>query len=166
MQYSKIIKTAWHFTNHSKGLIWYGIIPSFFSTLVGICYLIYQFFAFRSSPFFGGKAFNFAKISDFIFNFFQDHTKLSIFFLVLAVIVVICHFILPPLCEGGLVGLISAIHRKKEVTPKDGIVLDPFAGSGTTLKMAKQLGRNYIGIEISKEYCEIAEKRLKQETLF
>jgi len=46
------------------------------------------------------------------------------------------------------------------------IVLDPFLGSGTTAKMAKQLGRNFIGIEISKEYCEIANKRLAQETLF
>lgn len=40
------------------------------------------------------------------------------------------------------------------------IVLDPFAGSGTTLKMAKKNNRNYIWIEISPEYCEIIEKRL------
>jgi len=39
-------------------------------------------------------------------------------------------------------------------------VLDPFAGSGTTLKMAKKNNRNYIGIEISEEYCEIINKRL------
>jgi DNA modification methylase len=45
--------------------------------------------------------------------------------------------------------------------PKDGIVLDPFCGSGTTCVVAKRLGRNYIGIDISKEYCEIAEKRLE-----
>jgi DNA modification methylase len=45
--------------------------------------------------------------------------------------------------------------------PKDGIVLDPFCGSGTTCVAAKRLGRNYIGIDISKEYCEIAEKRLE-----
>jgi DNA modification methylase len=45
--------------------------------------------------------------------------------------------------------------------PKDGIVLDPFCGSGTTCVVAKKLGRNYIGIDISKEYCEIAEKRLE-----
>lgn len=44
-------------------------------------------------------------------------------------------------------------------------VYDPFMGSGTTAKACKDLRRNYIGSEISKEYCEIAEKRLKQEVL-
>lgn len=43
-------------------------------------------------------------------------------------------------------------------------VLDCFAGSGTTLKMAKKNNRNYIGIEISEEYCNIIEKRLKATT--
>ena len=38
------------------------------------------------------------------------------------------------------------------------IVLDPFVGSGTTCKMAKKHKRNYIGIDISEEYCELAEK--------
>lgn len=42
------------------------------------------------------------------------------------------------------------------------IVLDPFMGSGTTAKMALATGRNYIGFEISKEYCIIAEKRISQ----
>lgn len=45
------------------------------------------------------------------------------------------------------------------------VVLDPFLGSGTTAVAAKQLGRNYIGIEISPEYCKIAEDRLRQENL-
>ena len=40
------------------------------------------------------------------------------------------------------------------------IVLDPFSGSGTTLKMAKMLSRQYIGIDISPEYVTLAEKRL------
>ena len=46
------------------------------------------------------------------------------------------------------------------------IILDPFCGSGTTCVAAKQLGRKYIGIEISPEYCKIAEDRLRQEELF
>lgn len=41
-------------------------------------------------------------------------------------------------------------------------VLDPFMGSGTTGKMAKQLGRNFIGIELDKEYYEIAKKRIEE----
>jgi len=45
-------------------------------------------------------------------------------------------------------------------------ILDPFLGSGTTAVACKQLNRNYIGIEISEKYCEIARERLKQEQLF
>jgi len=41
------------------------------------------------------------------------------------------------------------------------IVLDPFMGSGTTAVACKQLNRQFIGFEISKKYCDIAEKRLK-----
>ena len=41
-------------------------------------------------------------------------------------------------------------------------VLDPFMGSGTTAKMALLNNRNYIGFELSEEYCEIAEKRIEQ----
>jgi site-specific DNA-methyltransferase (adenine-specific) len=49
----------------------------------------------------------------------------------------------------------------KLITPPGGVVLDPFAGSGTTLIAAKTQGFNYIGIELTPEYVEIAEARLK-----
>jgi len=45
---------------------------------------------------------------------------------------------------------------------ENAIVLDPFIGSGTTAVAAKKLGLNYIGIDTSSEYIEIAEKRLKE----
>jgi DNA modification methylase len=46
------------------------------------------------------------------------------------------------------------------------VVLDPFNGSGTTCKMAKETGRRAIGIEIEERYCEIATRRLAQGVLF
>ncbi len=52
--------------------------------------------------------------------------------------------------------------------PPKGIVLDPFVGCGSTAVMAKRLGRRYIGIDISEEYCKLAEERVRTEsnTLF
>lgn len=49
--------------------------------------------------------------------------------------------------------------------PEDGIVLDPFNGSGTTTLAAQSSGRHYIGIEISEEYNTIAEQRHEEESI-
>lgn len=52
--------------------------------------------------------------------------------------------------------------------PKDGVVLDPFMGSGTTAKVAQRFDRHYVGFEINPEYVEIAKKKLSavQKELF
>jgi site-specific DNA-methyltransferase (adenine-specific) len=48
---------------------------------------------------------------------------------------------------------------------EDGIVLDPFIGSGTTAVVAQRLGRKYVGIDINPEYCEMSRTRLRQPLL-
>jgi DNA modification methylase len=49
--------------------------------------------------------------------------------------------------------------------PKDGIVLDPFMGSGTTGMVAKWTGRNYVCIELNPQYIDLAEKRINEPRL-
>jgi len=56
----------------------------------------------------------------------------------------------PELCEKPI----------KATCPPDGVVLDPFAGAGTTLLKTKELGRDYIGIELNPEYADIARSRV------
>ena len=56
-------------------------------------------------------------------------------------------------------GLIN--HLLRLFTKEGAVVLDPFMGSGTTALVAKNLNRDFIGIDISPEYCEMAKQRLE-----
>jgi len=44
--------------------------------------------------------------------------------------------------------------------PQQGLVMDPFSGAGTTALVARELGRSYLGVDCSRQYCQLARKRL------
>lgn len=46
---------------------------------------------------------------------------------------------------------------------KNDVILDPFMGAGTTAVVCTRLRRNWIGAELSNEYCKVAQNRIKQE---
>lgn len=50
----------------------------------------------------------------------------------------------------------------KASCPPGGLVLDPFLGSGTTARVARRMGRNYLGIDCSREYCALARQRIAE----
>lgn len=60
----------------------------------------------------------------------------------------------------------SMLYLVKRLSKENDLVLDPFMGSWTTARACKDLGRNFIGFEINKEYCKIGEQRLQQQNLF
>jgi len=62
------------------------------------------------------------------------------------------------------VGIWIKIIQRVSLSNKD-IIFDPMMGSGTTLMAAKMLGRKCIGIEINREYCDLAIDRLRQEVI-
>lgn len=82
----------------------------------------------------------------------------------------------PPVTRSGeKAGSSARLHPNEKPIPlmreligkcPSGVIIDPFMGSGSTLRAAKDLGRKCIGIEIDAKWCDVAVKRLAQDNLF
>ena len=123
MRTSEIIRTAWRIVNHTKGLLWFGVVPAIFTTIFGVGYIFYQFLAFESSPFFGNKHFDFSQISGIVLDFAGAHHFVVVLFVGTIVVGAIAYFILPPFCESAIIGLVAAIFGKKDVRASDGVTI-------------------------------------------
>lgn len=112
-----IVRKAWQMTQvHLKKLIWYGAVPAFFSVVVSVVYLAYQYEAFRSSPLFSdhpssGVISNFGKLWGFV----SGHVGLSIAFGVMAVLIVLGYILLPPIFRGTLIQAVMRIRHYKPI---------------------------------------------------
>lgn len=122
MNYKEIVAEAWLFTQENRKLvIWYGAVPAFFTTTVGIGYIIYQYFAFISSALFEKWNRSFAYLAlTTILDFLQAHRGTILPLLITAVIVLICYFILPVILEGGLIQMIARKRNGQDVPTRKG----------------------------------------------
>lgn len=119
----KIIQEAWEFTQKNrKTLIWYAFVPSLLGTVVGILYLIYQYFAFRSSRLFENWEYSFTSLLiQEVLKIIRDNFSSTIPFLIVAIIIGILYLLLPSFCEGALIQLIARKRNQQDTRPQDGI---------------------------------------------
>lgn len=112
-----IVRKAWQMTQvHLKKLIWYGAVPAFFSVVVSVVYLAYQYEAFRSSALFSDQPSsevitNFGKLWGFV----SGHITLSIIFAVIAILIVLGYILLPAIFKGTLIQAVMRIRHYKTI---------------------------------------------------
>lgn len=111
-----IIADAWHFTRENPRLMWwYSFFPALLTTLVGILYLLYQFFAFKRSPLFDDAEKSFlTEIIGTTLGFLNKHSNLWIPAIITVVILLILYLLLPTLTQGAL---IQSIAKKRHGEP-------------------------------------------------
>lgn len=118
-----VIAKAWEFTKNNKPLMWwYAFVPSILTTLIGILYMLYQFFAFKSSPLFDDAEKSFlADVISTIAGFFDKHINWLVPAIIITIIILIFYALLPTLCQGGLIQIIAKKYKGEEVKTSDGI---------------------------------------------
>jgi len=123
MDYRRIIADSWHYTQQNKKLIrWFGFFPAIFTTTVGIGYLFYQFYAFKSSALFSEheESFLFDVVS-FIWQFVKDHLTLTLPLVIFAAIFAITYFLFPTLAKAGAIQMIARNRSGQKAGVSDGV---------------------------------------------
>lgn len=123
MNYRQIIGEAWNFTQENKKLIvWYAFVPSILSTVVGVVYLVYQFYAFKSSALFENWQESFIVVAvKGILDALRSHMDSLVPLIVAGVILALMYFFLPPISEGAMIQLIARKKGGQDVRIRDGL---------------------------------------------
>jgi len=125
MNYKDRIYEAWQFTqNNKKIIIWYGFLPAFLTTCVGIVYFTYQVLAFKSSPLFDDAEQSFLyTVLTTIINFIKANFSYSVPMLIAAIVLLIIYLFIPIILEAGMIEYIARHRHKQRVTIADGVTL-------------------------------------------
>lgn len=123
MNYRRVIAEAWEFTqNNKKMILVYAFLPAVIETLAGICYLGYQFYAFKSSPLFENWQSSFgAVLFTNIINVLRSNVSSIVPLIVAAAIIGILYLIVPHICEGAIVQLVARKKNGQDVKTRDGL---------------------------------------------
>jgi hypothetical protein len=122
MNYKEIVAEAWQFTQANKKLaLWYGAVPAFFTTLIGVCYIVYQYYAFLSSQLFQQWNRSFLSlVATTILDFLRTNTGLIVPLLISAVILALGYFIVPVICQGALIQMIARRKNGQQIPGRKG----------------------------------------------
>lgn len=107
--------------SNKKLIMLYALIPAFLSTFVGMFYLVYQYYAFLSSPLFENwdRSFFYYIIVN-VLTVLKDHFSSLWPLLIVAIILTIFYFLVPSFCEGAIIQMVARRRNKQEVRTGDG----------------------------------------------
>ena len=122
MNHRHIIAQAWEFTQNNKKMIyWYAFFPSLLTTMAGVIYLMYQYFAFRSSPLFENWNQSFTMVAlKTVVDIVRQNISSTLPLIVVAVIIIILYLLVPSACDGAIIQLIARKKNGQDVRTRDG----------------------------------------------
>lgn len=116
MNYREILITAWGITRDHRGLLKYGIIPSFFGSIVGFMYISYQIFAFKHSKIFGGDSGRYVEVIQNVWDFILSYTGFAFALLGGGILLLLLYFLIPIIFTGSLIDLVAKIRTQRPAT--------------------------------------------------